>query len=419
MAGSCEQGAFSERFAGFALPTSNTTYTPNQFFDVCLPHASRGCVRLVSVLIRKTLGWCDAHGRPQQEQIRLSYADLEAAGISRAMIKTATAEAIRRQFVRCVRTPQPKLAGRPPVTALYELNWDESAEYVKEPARFRGFFAGDGNRTYIPNRFFDHVVTNEPLAVIKVVGAVVRFSIGFANKWGHRRTFASLSYSDIQRYTKLRDRKSLAEALRAALRENYVERVELGYFDPRGGLNSRPATYALKWLNKAADSADGLKSPPETTAMEKSVQTPPRDRFENPTGDRFEIPTGIQIKQNKTPKQQQDAVPFKKKHEQDPAATAAAIATLREQGFDPRTAERLATAYPIDRVLRQTDWIDSRRVRQNRLGMLRVAIEEDWPKPGAAATQLRRRNSRPDERAADPLSEARERLTKRFNPFES
>src|SRR6266542_2436256 len=114
------------RFSGFALPTSNTTYTPNQFFDACLPHSSRGCVRLVSLMIRKTLGWCDEHGRPQQEQIGLSYADFEAAGISRSMIKPAVAEAMKRGFIRCVRGPQSKATGRAATTALYELNWVES-----------------------------------------------------------------------------------------------------------------------------------------------------------------------------------------------------------------------------------------------------------------------------------------------------
>src|SRR3954467_330559 len=99
VASSSAHGDAPAHFSGFASPTSNTTYTPNQFFDVCLPHSSRGCVRLVSLMIRKTLGWCDEHGRPQHEQIRLSYADFEAAGISRGMIKTAAAEAIRRRFI--------------------------------------------------------------------------------------------------------------------------------------------------------------------------------------------------------------------------------------------------------------------------------------------------------------------------------
>src|SRR5205814_6392614 len=120
-------------------------------------------------------------------------------------------------FIRCVREPNSKTPGRASVSAQYELNWDASAEYVKDPARFRGFFAGDGNRTYIPNQFFDHVVKNEPLGVVKVVGAIARFSIGFSTKGGHRRTQAAISYLDIRRYTKLVDRSTLAASLRIAI----------------------------------------------------------------------------------------------------------------------------------------------------------------------------------------------------------
>ena len=71
-------------FAGFATPTSNTTFTPNQFFDVCLRYHSRGVVRLVAYLIRQTLGWCDANGQPLHERVQVSYRELiEKAGISR------------------------------------------------------------------------------------------------------------------------------------------------------------------------------------------------------------------------------------------------------------------------------------------------------------------------------------------------
>ena len=401
---SSASGDAPARFAGFALPTSNTTYTPNQFFDVCLPYCSRGCVRLVSLMIRKTLGWCDEHGRPQQERIRLSYADFQAAGISRSMIKAAVAEATKRGFIRCVREPQSKAAGRKATTALYELNWDESGNYLKDSDRFRGFFAGDGNRTYIPNQFFDHVVVTEPLAVVKVVGAIVRFSIGFVNKWGHRRTFASLSYLNIQRYTRLTDRSSLAAAIRAGMDANYIERVEDGYFDPHGGVNSRTATYALKWLKEAAFRTIGSKTRPGKIAAEKSVQKPDRDRFENQTGDRFENQTGLQIKQNKTLKQQ-SVVPFEERKD---ASQVAAIELLEREGFDPATAHKLAETFPVEQILRQIDWIDERHVRRNRIGMLRMAIEQDWSKP--TAEKLRRLNSAPEE-----IDKARGRLAEQFN----
>src|SRR5689334_20309386 len=91
-------------FVGFARPTSNTTYVPNQFFDVCLRHYSRGVVRLVGYMIRKTLGWCDAEGNPQNEVIAISYQELESkAGLSHSMIRSALDEAEKGGFIRCVR----------------------------------------------------------------------------------------------------------------------------------------------------------------------------------------------------------------------------------------------------------------------------------------------------------------------------
>ena len=53
-----------EPFQGFEPLTANYVYCPNQFFDVLLPHGSRGCVRLVAYLLRRTLGWLDANGEP-------------------------------------------------------------------------------------------------------------------------------------------------------------------------------------------------------------------------------------------------------------------------------------------------------------------------------------------------------------------
>src|SRR5207244_401495 len=150
--------------------------------------------------------------------------------------------------------------------------WDEDGEYIKDPKRFKGFFAGESNRTYIPNQFFDQVIRNEVLAVVKIVGSVIRFSIGFQNKWGHRRQQISLSYQDIQNYSHIRNRGSLSDALTAALNGNYIQRVQDGYFDPNGGLHSRAATYALKWLDQAARAPIGQKSVPGEIALENQSE---------------------------------------------------------------------------------------------------------------------------------------------------
>ncbi len=56
-------------FAGFLPPVSNTTSTPNQFFDVCLPHCSRSAIRVVAYFLRRTLG----RGGSRNSSQRLNY----------------------------------------------------------------------------------------------------------------------------------------------------------------------------------------------------------------------------------------------------------------------------------------------------------------------------------------------------------
>jgi hypothetical protein len=358
------------QFKGFALPTSNTVYTPNQFFDVCLPHSSRGVVRLVSLLIRKTLGWCDENGNPQTEQHTVSWTDFEAAGISRDMIREAIKEAIDHHFIRCIRQPQAKIAGSPSVSGLYELKWDEQPAYVKNLKQFRGFFAGEGNRTYIPNQFFDDVIPHQPLAVVKVVGSVIRYSIGFQNKWGHRRRNASLSYQHIQNYSHIRDRKTLSASIRHAMNSNYIECVEEGFFDPDAGKLSKAAVYAVKWLSEGINQRNGQKTLPG--------QIGANSWSENPTGigqktlpeEWSENPTDIKITKRNNISKQQAAVSFEK---------------LRVEGFDAKAANFLASTYPSEQIERQIHWLDGRQIKSNRLGMLRSAIEQDWAAPTTSA----------------------------------
>jgi hypothetical protein len=362
-------------------------------------------VRLVGYLIRKTLGWCDENGNPQNEQHTVSYADFERAGISREMIRSALKEAIAGHFIQCVQAPQSKTAGRPAVSGQYQLRWDEGSEYLKDPKKFCGFFAGEGNRTYIPNQFFDLVVPGEPLAVLKVVGSVIRLSIGFQNKWGHRRRNVSLSYQHVQNYSRLKDRTTLSGAIAHAMEANYIERIEDGFFDPNAGRLSRAAVYAVKWLNPAANEAIGQKTLP--------AQIAGFDRSEIPTGigqktrpaDRSENQTGIEIKQiNKTLKQQQT-----------PAAT---LEKLKSAGFDTVAAQAIASKFSAERIERQLRWIDQRHAKQNPLGLLRAAIQDDWPEPGSGGgRQLGRPNLRRDAGAdfGAALREASKRLLGRSN----
>lgn len=238
----------STAFHGYALPTSSTTYTPNQFFDVVLPNASRGCLRLVGFLIRKTLGWSDEHGNPRNPEAHVSYKELiEDAGISRGAIKDAIQEALDKRFVQCLRFGQPHRPNEEGFSALYSLKWDETEKYITNPDEFNGFFSGNGNLTHIPNQFFDYTIPSEPLAVVQVIGVIIRTSIGWQSKFGFRRQQTELSFSEIMRRTGINSRTTVSNAIKAAVEGNHIRRVEHGIFDPNAGVQSKASVYAIRW----------------------------------------------------------------------------------------------------------------------------------------------------------------------------
>jgi hypothetical protein len=411
-----------EAFRGFALPTSNTTYTPNQFFDVCLRHYSRGVVRLVGYLIRQTLGWCDAEGNPLHERLQVSYRELiERAGISRGLIRRSLDEAITGRFIECVQEGKAATAYSRAESAHYQLRWDDGADYVKDPERFDGFFGGEGNRTDIPNQFFDHLIPNEPLSVTKVVGSIIRFSIGFQAKHGRRRQQVSLSYRDIERYARMNDTHTLAEAIRTAEAKHYILKLQDGVFDPDGGKESRPALFTLRWADThqaspfASSCSSSLPSPgigpfsaaSSATALSTGSKTPAADftvekmeRFKNPSetgsespaADRFIFPSGIETKffTKEIGKQQQEErrPPPETPQPVQPVAcgepevaTQGAFAHLKKAGFREGAARFLSTRFPEEQIRQQIEWLPQRGDVHNPLGMLRRAIEENWPAP--------------------------------------
>src|SRR6267142_6675818 len=74
-------------FEGFAPLQSNTTYSPNQFFDVVLPHFPRGVVRLVGYIIYRTFAWSDRDGRPMSEQHKSVVSGTDREGISTPVLR--------------------------------------------------------------------------------------------------------------------------------------------------------------------------------------------------------------------------------------------------------------------------------------------------------------------------------------------
>ena len=393
------------QFPGFEPLDANYLYCPNQFFDVLLPHASRGTLRLVSYLLRRTLGWLDRNGEPVEQEITVSWNDLIAhAGISRGALRSAVEDAIASRFIDCLMPGRPDQGARPAVSSQFRLRWSGGAPYAKTPETFDGFFAGEGHRTAIPNAFFDHIVAAEPLSIVKVVGTVLRHTVGYQNQFGGRRSTAPLSQAFIAEYARLSLGKSLHSALQGAINAGYIVSVEPGQFSPNPDEQSA-ACYAVRWQQQATQRPTGSKTP---VATPDQFKRPSSTGSKLPAGDRFKNPSSRKTPANDTDKQQPAA-----------AVDSQAVELLRVVGFDAAMAKRLAAGRGVEQIQSQINWLEHRRPERSRLGMLRRAIEEDWAAPepvGQAQKQAEQRQQQRSEQhseLADAAEASKQRLKRR------
>lgn len=405
-------------FVGFLPPTSNTTYTPNQFFDVLIPSARKtGVIRVVGFIVRQQLGWCDADGNPRNPSVRVSYLQLEKrGGVGHTQMREALNEAVEGRFIRCLKEGRPSLPGQSGQSAQYEIRWNEVDGYTTAPSNFRGFFAREGNRTFIPNQFFDHILPNESLAIIKVVAAIIRNTIGWRNRFGFQRRQVQLSVTDLERKTKL-SRRALRLALNLACEKNFIERIDRGFFDPCGGRKSQAAVYGLKWLDHWRGPDDLIDAAPEcTTSREPSfapAETPDHSRLnhgstpEKTTDKRSRIYHDKKRKNKNNISEKKTTTDRATKPEGESVVVDGfdvSFELLLERGFSKRDAARLAELQPPEVIRNQVEWLSQRKPQKNPLGLLRRAIEENWSNPNLEEL---RTSGVPEK--ADRLKETREK----------
>lgn len=388
-------------FLGFHPPTSNVTGTPNQLFDVLMPRCSGPAFKVLCYMIRRTLGWTDAFGNPQEEQLSITHSQISAkAGVSSAHIRVALQELIALHAIECLREPQPSTKGATPVVGLYQLKWDPRGEYLTDPKKFRGFFDGEGYFTYIPNQYFDDIVPSENFALTKTVGVIARYSIGYKSQRGTRRRFTRASLSFVQQHASI-SRPTAWTALKDGVDKNYLIRFSEGVYayDKTAQV---AATYGLKWLDK--DGLDySLHSGDSLGVPSKFNQAP--SEF-NQGGSAFEIePGAFQIELGghlpNLPRRASQTSPetrlpnltniktLSKKHslKQQPTGEAGPVAVvnelaslLTEQGLSGKESKLLAKEHPADVIRQQIEWLPLRNPR-NKPGMLRQAIKENWEAP--------------------------------------
>jgi hypothetical protein len=245
-----------------------------------------------------------------------------------------------------------------------KLCWSPKV-YTRNSDQFAGFFSGEGNRTPIPREFFTHVVPNKRLSVTKVVGTVLRHTVGYQNQYGGFRPQAPLSYSHIQRCTNISDRSTLSSALNESLDEAFICRMNDGCFHPDGD-QRQTAEYAVNWFNDAMNPEGSSRTRPALAKQFKnqtsgSSKTRPKKQFKNQTSRKID---------KKYNYKQQDVV---EKYSEG-------FQLLVEEGITTSSALQLAESVPLVEIKKQIEWLDHRQP-ENRPAMLRKSIEENWSEP--------------------------------------
>lgn len=404
-------------FSGYPAPTSNYTYTPNQYFDVLLPHFSRGAVRLSAYIIRKSLGWCDQQGKPQEAQVYITHnIAIREANVGRDAVRQAINELIDGRVIICLKEPRVCTSSLDTGEGgLYALRWDKTKMYTRNPEKFQGFCAGGGNMTHIPNLYFDVTVKSGTLSLAQVVGTVLRNTIGYEDEDGWRRRQVSLSQQQIKRKMNISSAATVNKALKFAKDNGHLIEENPGYFDTNAGKESRPAVYSVRWSDgwrgEPYDPAASPTQPDTEEGSRKSVAVETWsekcsgiDSRKSVANTRSEKRSGCSPKNvAATQSEKCSDIEIKSeiniiKQQQETDADIAAVKILLDSGFDDSAAKAIATSSKSDIIIRQIEYFKFRypdldKQPTNPLGALRSSIEGDWaPPPSFTENQKKMEN---------------------------
>lgn len=405
-------------FHGYPPPYSNTIYAPNQFLSVVLPNASLNCIRLVAFLIEQALAWADGEEEPTDGMSWVPYSLIaKESCVSRSKLQSAIDEGMDNRYIMAERfgkPVEPRIEGYP---ANYALKWNTELSYTEDAESFDGFFGTpdgkDGNRTHIPKSFFDHTIPNETKSVIQVVGAIMRYTIGFELKKGYRRKLVKMSWRRLQSETRIGSPNTLKDALDRAIKGNHIELMEEGIFDPQAGVNSRPAVYTLKWTDGAYM---GETKRPEIIELDQAIEprvpklkrglpkTEAAVSQNNSGGSVPEVKREVEIARPETeaesvPKVNREAsqkrsdieITSLNNHSKLQHHCVADVAgddfvfdliqLLRGHGLSADAAKKLIEKSTPEIIRMQCEWIDRRPGVRNKQAFLWSAIVENMPEP--------------------------------------
>ncbi len=352
----------SKSFDGFEHYSATFVFCPNAYLDYCVNHFDRGVVRLVGHVLYQTLRCLDSEGNPVAQTIACSTSSIVAdAGVSRGSFRGSIDRSLTANFVECVTQPEKKSHASSGKVGEYRLCWSEVDP--KSNQEFSGFYKGSGYRTPMPHAFYTQVLPNESLAVIRVVTAIIRNTVGYENQFGGRRIEHRLSYTDLCRITNL-SRKHVRSAVKRATVMNYIEA------DPAQG--GAATTYRIKWLSNDKKSAISSKRNPGQNTI-GSVQKGTQEAFKK------EPFIGSKKSQDEFKKEPSTYKEEQLSKKQQPAVENSELyLAVMNIGFESAVAARIVNDHPEEVIKRQLKYLGNRRVSDSVTGLFIRAVQEDW-----------------------------------------
>lgn len=368
------------KFQGFEYPEANSVFCPNEFFDIGIPSLNGPQLKILGYFIRRTLGWRDEDGNPIEDEVLITSNELsKKAGVGERHVKPSLQLLEKLGFISCVQKPSKSIAGKSAQSGMYALqNAPQGSLYTADLDQFKGFHPGVGNCTFTPNAFFDFVLPTQDHAKSKVIGILIRHTIGYVDpsRPGGRRRKVSLGRNRIKALTGIKSNSTVDSTLKYCIANNFVqcERDGVWHCDPRKRKAGEYSIYFAGSLQNKNGSTESTSQIGPEEALPKTGQEsyfPKQAKSTSQIGPRKHFPNRAFIKETKN-----------KLNKQKAAAVDDSILELLQPFFDdPVDIRHLASVATPEQIQNQVDWLPQRNPDANPAGLLRRAIEGNWPKP--------------------------------------
>ncbi len=208
-------------------------------------------------------------------------------------------------------------------------------------AGFRQQPGGNFAFTMVPNQFLDEIVPYEKPCVVKVVGLILRRTLGWIDQRGQRRQQDRVSYSEFAREMNM-SLQAVSDGLKTALDRGYILRVK-----PGGVFGSNPeaAWYSLRW---SAAEAEMMGQDAKVVVLEQSTTTaviPQPSKFQSGNSSESQSKATLKFRdmRNKAESKNNSPVEIKAKTNSTPGADLALASAQKQEAVK---AEALANPKP-------------------------------------------------------------------------